>query len=475
MTLAKPGERVCVIGAGPAGLASVKALRDCNIPCVCFEREDDVGGNWYFGKPNSSVYCRTHMISSKRLTEFADLPMPASYPPFPRHEKALAYLRAYATEFGLYESIELNSAVERVESAGQTGWKIHIAGETQPRQFDRLIIANGHHWSPKFPTCEGEFSGEFIHAHDFKDPYVFQGKRVLVVGAGNSGCDIAVEAAQHAASASISVRRGYHFLPKFLRGRPIDSAGVHFQRLRLPLWFRRLVAGYYSRLILGPPQQFGLPKPDHKLFETHPIVNSQLLYQLGHGRLQAKPDVVAFDQDEVVFADDTRESFDMIVCATGYEVRFPFIDKELLNWNEDLPQLHLHSIHPNRDDVFVVGMIQPNGGLWPLAELQAKLIARAMQLDHLGLHRTESLRKEAKKISQRVNSGIQFAQSSRHRLEVDYYTFRKDLSQLLAKTMRRTKSDIWKRNGGAREPFVRSNDEVDAISADLALRSDPQR
>ena len=449
-------ENVCVIGAGPSGLACVKALRDRGVDCVCFEREDEVGGNWYFGRQGSSVYSGTHLISSKRQTEFADFSMPKEYPPFPSHQQALDYLRAYACEFSLYQNIRLNTTVERVEpfcgessksretsgnsgtptSSATSGWSVFLRGSQSPQQFDRLIIANGHHWSPKRPEYPGDFAGETLHSHDFKDPQVLHGKRVLVVGAGNSGCDIAVEAARHADAAWISVRRGYHFLPKFLRGRPIDSAGIRLQKLGLPLWMRRRVAGFMIKMAIGTPQRFGLPAPDHQLFETHPIINSQLFYQLGHGRLQVKGDIAHLRGDEIEFTDESRERVDLIVYATGFNVAFPFVEQRHLNWQAGLPQLHLHALHPERDDVFVVGMIQPNGGIWPLAELQAKLIARCVELDGLGEAGTGWLREQAIRAERKSAGGIRFIDSPRHRIEVDYFTYREQLSKLLQHSMR---------------------------------------
>jgi hypothetical protein len=293
------------------------------------------------------------------------------------------------------------------------------------------MIANGHHWSPKLPSFPGEFLGQAIHARDFKDPEQLRGKRVLVVGAGNSGCDIAVEAAQHADSALLSVRRGYHFLPKFLDGRPVDSAGIRMQRWRLPLWLRRRIASWYVSITLGSPQLFGLPKPDHALFETHPIINSQLFYQLGHGRLRVKPNVAELCGEEVEFQDGSREAIDLIVYATGYDVRFPFIDAQHLNLRDGVPELDLFMLHPTRDDLFVIGMIQPNGGIWPLAELQAKVIARSIGLDQNSQHGVEQLRAQAKRLSLRIDGGIRFIQSPRHRIEVDYFSYRETLGRIL--------------------------------------------
>lgn len=423
--------RVCVIGAGPSGLATVKALRDRGVPCDVLEREDDLGGNWNFGKRNSSVYRSTHLISSKRLTEFADFPMPKDYPPYPSHQQVLEYFRAYVREFSLLDNIQFCRCVERVEPA-ERGWRVSVAGEDQPRNYARVFIANGHHWSPRLPKYPGEFAGETLHSHDYKSPDVLRGKRVLVVGAGNSGCDIAVEAAQNADAAMISVRRGYHFLPKFIHGKPVDILSINMQRAHLPLWLRRGISSFMVRTALGPPHRFGLPRPDHKLFETHPIINSQLFYELGHGRMRVKPDIAALAGREVQFADGSREAIDLIVYATGFDVRFPFIDESLLNWREGFPDLHLFAFHPERDDLFVIGMIQPNGGLWPLAELQAKVAAAFIAADVRGDSIAVQFRQQKRRVASHLDGGIRFQSTPRHRLEVDYFTFRKHLRRRLA-------------------------------------------
>ena len=201
----------------------------------------------------------------------------------------------------------------------------------------------------------------------------------------------------------------------------------------MPLWLRRRIGVGFSRLTLGNPRRFGLPAPDHKLFETHPIVNSQLFYYLGHGRLAAKGDVAELCGDEVRFADGARQAFDLIIYATGYDVRFPFIDAQWLNIERDLPHLFLHAFHPQRDDLFIVGMIQPNGALWPLAELQAKIAAAFVEADIAHSPAADAFRGAKAAGDPKLDGGIHFADSMRHRLEVDYYSFRKSLTRLLAR------------------------------------------
>lgn len=420
---------ICVIGAGASGLTVAKNLTQAGISFDCLEREDDVGGNWFFGKPASSVYRSTHLISSKRLTEFTDFSMPAEYPEYPSHEQVWRYFRAYAERFGLYQRIEFNRAVERVEPLGE-GWQVKLAGG-EARRYAGVVIANGHHWDPQWPSYPGRFDGLALHSSQYKTPDVLAGRRVLVIGAGNSGCDIAVEAAQHAELALHSSRRGYHYVPKFLFGKPSDVCGERLLRWRLPLWLRRRIAARLIKMSLGRPQDFGLPAPDHKLFETHPIINSQMLYYVGHGRIHPKPEVAELLPHGVRFVDGSEAEVDVIIYATGFKISFPFIDPQHLNWREGRPQLFLNVFHPTRDNLFVAGLIQPDSGLWGLVDYQAQLIARflvAQQNDPAAANRFRRL-KSAAQVD--LADGIQYVKSDRHLLEVEHFSYRRRLQKLI--------------------------------------------
>lgn len=422
---------ICIIGAGPCGLAAAKNLKAHGLAFECFEREDDVGGLWYYGRPCSSVYQSTHLISSKRLTQYEDSPMPDDYPHYPSHRQVLDYLRAYARKFGLRGHITFNTSVERIERASAGGWDVTLNGEASPRRYAAVVIANGHNWDPRRPEYPGSFAGQSLHSRDYKEPAQVAGRRVLVVGAGNSGCDIAVEAAQHAQAVFLSMRRGYHFLPKFLFGKPVDEAGETMHRLHAPLWLRRLTASITARLALGSPEHNGLPRPDHKLFEAHPIVNSQLAYYLGHGSIRVKPDVAELVGTEVKFADGSREAVDLIVYATGYKLSFPFIDLAHLNPVDGKPRLYLHAFHPGCDDLFVIGMIQADSGLFGLADLQAQIMA-----SYLAVLRTEPSsvawfgRLKAENRAD-LTSGIRYLNTPRHFLEVEYFSYRQRLRTIV--------------------------------------------
>jgi len=432
-------ERFCVIGAGPCGLVAAKSLRERGFEVDVFDREDDVGGNWYYGRPSSSVYQSAMMISSKRMTEFSDFPMPKSYPPYPSHQQALAYLRDYARHFGLYDCIRFQTGVERVTPIDETpdsAWRVTLQnGETHT--YRGVIIASGHHSQPKWPELPGKFAGEILHSHDYKTPDVLRQKRVLVVGAGNSGCDIAVEASQHAERTLLSMRRGYYFLPKFLLGGPLDSGGERFERWRLPYALRRLITHALLYVAHGRPERYGLPRPTHRLFETHPIVNSQLLYHIGHGQIGVRGAIRSIEGRTVTFQDGKADEVDLIVCATGYHAAIPMLDERLVYDERRRPRLFLNCFHPQFDNLFVVGLIQPNGAIWPLAELQARLIAAFLQTQRESPEDAAWFRRQKSGASPDVSGGLRYDGSERHQLEVEFFAYRRVLRRLLERVGKR--------------------------------------
>ncbi|MDX1945183.1 MAG: NAD(P)-binding domain-containing protein [Pirellulaceae bacterium] len=427
--------KYCVIGAGPSGLAALKNLAERGIPVEGLEREDDVGGNWYYGRPNSSVYASTHLISSKRTTEYIDFPMPKEYPPYPSHAQALSYLRAYARQHQLYDRIRFGTSVARVEfrlggdSRSPTWLVTTDRGET--REYAGLVVANGHHWDPLWPQVPGEFTGRQMHAHDYKTPEVLAGRRVLVIGAGNTGCDIAVEAAQHASSTLHSLRRGYHFLPKFLFGRPVDSGAEWFQRRRFPRWLQRWLIGWMVRIAAGNPERFGLPRPDHRLFESHPIINSQLFYYLGHGRIQVRPGIERLCGTKVRFVDGREDEVDLIVWATGYRISFPFLESRLVLDEVGYPRLFLNAFHPDYDNFFVAGLIQPNSGQWGITDWQCRLMAAFIAAQQQAPAKADRFRKLKAGRPENTSGGIRYVPSPRHILEVEYYSYRERLKKLV--------------------------------------------
>jgi len=271
-TTTPPPDKVCVVGAGPAGLALIRSLRRHKVEFDCFERHADVGGIWDQRNPGSPIYDSAHFISSKTQSHYIDHPMPESYPDYPSHTQIHDYMKSFARKYDLYSHISFNTEVRSTQKLAD-GWQVSLApcssessGET--RYYRWLVCANGTNWHPNIPTFEGEFDGEIQHSVGFRSLDEFRDKRVLVVGAGNSGCDIACDAAQTSKAAFISLRRGYHFIPKHLFGKPADVFA--HEGPKLPMWLTQRVFGVLLKIINGDLTRLGLPKPDHKIFESHP-------------------------------------------------------------------------------------------------------------------------------------------------------------------------------------------------------------
>jgi cation diffusion facilitator CzcD-associated flavoprotein CzcO len=421
--------KYCIVGAGSSGLAAAKNLKAHHIPFEVFERENEVGGIWYYGKPRSSVYRSTHLISSKPLTEFTDFPMPADYPDYPSHTQVWEYLRSYARAFGLYEHILFNISIEKIAPANKY-WEVTLSNDER-RRYRGVIIANGHNWDPKFPNYPGRFDGVILHSAQYKTPDVLREKRVLVVGAGNSGCDIAVESAQNAARTFHSLRRGYYYVPKYIFGKPADQIGEISLKLRIPLSLRRVINSFLLKMVMGNPQRFGLPKPDHKLFETHPIVNSQMLYYVGHGDIIPKPEVRELRGHNVQFNDGSEEQIDVIIYATGFNIVFPFLGKKYLNWQNGRPDLYLNIFHPEYDNLFVAGLIQPDSGQWGLVDYQTQLIAKFIHAQEHQPAKAEKFRRLKSGPQPDLGHGIKYIDSTRHYLEVEHFSYRERLKKLI--------------------------------------------
>lgn len=379
-----PGQRqnVCVIGAGGSGLLATKNLLEHGFAVDCYERETDVGGAWNWRHDRSPVYASAHLISSRPATQFPDFPMPDDWPDYPHHSQMLTYLGRYADHFDLRQHIWFGREVIRARPSTQDGWDVTTrstgGGTERTTRYAAVVIANGHNWSPKLPSYDGmdSFRGEVIHASAFQDPAMLRGRRVLVVGAGNTGCDIAVEAAQRAAVCWHSSRRGYWQVPKYLLGRPADQVSERMLGWRLPAWLRQWLAHRLLRLSVGDLTRFGLPRPEQGVLQSHPIVNSQLTYFLGHGRITPVADVARFHPDEVELTGGQRISPDLVILATGYLPSFDFVDRDLLGIDEQgRPRLRLHMFgsHPT---LAVAGLLQSDTGLFGMVHWQTVLLAR---------------------------------------------------------------------------------------------------
>jgi hypothetical protein len=194
---------------------------------------------------------------------------------------------------------------------------------------------------------------------------------------------------------------------------------------------RRAMIAAVLKCLVGLPHRFGLPRPDHKLFETHPIINSLLVYYVSHGAITPKPDILRLEDAQVYFEDGTCETIDLIVYATGYNLVFPFIDRTLLNWQDGRPRLYLNVFHPHYDNLFVAGMIQPDSGQFGLVDWQARAIVAFLTALRDGSPAAEKLRQRTRQPQETFGSGIRYKNCSRHHLQVEHWSYRLALEALV--------------------------------------------
>lgn len=471
-----PGTKICVIGAGPSGLTTLKNLSAQGLTNItCFEAGTEVGGNWVFqdAHGHSSVYASTHIISSKKRSQFPDFPMPDEYPDFPSHEQMKAYFDAYAEAFGVKRFIRFHSRVDHADRGPDGGWRIRYTGPTGTAEetFDYLFVCSGHHSAPRLPDCPGRFSGEALHAHSYKTAEPFRNKRVLVVGGGNSACDIAVDISRVAEATRISMREGYYIIPKLVFGKPVD---VMYRRARwIPKALRQWLFEKGVRLIVGRFERYGLQRPARRIMSMHPTLNSELLYLIRHGRIQPRIGVERLDGREVVFADGKREAFDTIIWATGYRTSFAFFDKSFIDWEEALAlPLYLKMMLADVPNLYFIGLFQPIGCIWTLADLQARIAALQIA-GHLARPADIAARIEREK----RHPHWRFEQRPRHAVEVDYYDFERSLLRELERVHPRSLADEEARARRAKPHAApaRIRPEPSAAREEIPRQSTPRR
>lgn len=364
-----------LIGAGPSGLGAARNLARRGIPFVGFEAHSDVGGLWDIDGSRSTMYETAHLISSRTTTAYDEFPMREGTPDYPSHWLMREYFRDYADTFDLRRHFRFRNPVARVEPDGDE-WLVTAegpGGKAETTRHAGVIIANGLFSTPSIPEFEGEFTGEILHTSEYRRPEAFRDKRVLVIGAGNSGCDIAVDAVGQARSVDMSLRSGYWFFPKYILGRPSDTLN---EGPALPPPVKQRIDSRVIRLITGDPARLGFPVPEGKIYETHPVMNTLVLYHAGHGDIRVRPDVERFEGSEVAFADGSRAEYDMVMLATGYRLDYPFIDREHLSWNGTPgPDLYLNIFTPRHRNLFVLGMIEATGLGWQGRYDQSELVA----------------------------------------------------------------------------------------------------
>lgn len=358
-------DRWLIVGAGPSGLSVALAFQRAGISFDAVEADTQVGGLWNFDNPGSAIYESAHFISSSRRSGWADLPMPDHYPIYPRWFEVRDYIHGWATHHDLQRHYEFSTRVSSaapVPTADGERWEV-ILESGEARRYLGVVACPGFQRVPNTPTYAGDFAGEARHSQTYKRASEFAGKRVMVVGAGNSAVDIAVDAAGSAERAVISTRRGYWFFPKMVGGVPFDHFAINTVSNQDRL-------ADFLALHVGDVAQIGFGEPDHLPLEHHPILNDQVLHHLAHGDLVARPEIERFDGNTVHFVDGSTEDMDLIIWATGFKDRVPFIadDHCRVSAADEDNDLFLWMFHRRHPQLMVLGPANlAAGGYWGLS------------------------------------------------------------------------------------------------------------
>ena len=423
--------KVCIIGAGSSGIAACQVLNARGIDYDCFEKGSQVGGNWRYENDNgmSSAYRSLFINTSRQMMEYAAYPMPRDYPDYAHHTQIARYFDDYVDHFGFRDRIRFRTEVSAVEPAGDGRWRV-VLDDGGVQAYDAVLVANGHHWNPKFPDPpfpgqEG-FAGEQLHAHHYREPDErFVDKDVLVLGIGNSATDIAVETSRVSRMTYLAMRRGAHVLPKYIAGTPTDQLGPKWLS-RLPFAVTRALFMRELRHVQGPMESYGLPKPDHKLGEAHPTISAELLSRIGHGRITPKPNIERIEGHGVRFTDGTSVEVDTIVWCTGYRVTFPFLSSAVMEVKGNRVSLFRRVVHPEAPGLYFIGLVQPLGAIMPIAELQSEWLADLFE-GSAALPEPEVMRREIEREEAAMRK--RYVVSTRHTIQVDYYPYMRLLSK----------------------------------------------
>jgi dimethylaniline monooxygenase (N-oxide forming) len=411
--------RACIIGAGSSGIAAAKALHERGIPFDCFETSDRVGGNWVFGNRNgmSAAYRDLFINTSRPRMAYSDFPMPESYPDFPHHTHIAAYFDSYVDHFGFREKIAFETAVASAARREDGLWEIELdGGET--RLYDMLLVANGHHWDPRwpeppFPGSE-RFAGEQLHAHSYVDNSIFVDKGVVILGMGNSAMDIAVESSYVAAKTYLAARQGAWIVPKYVFGKPVDQIPTD---PRVPFKIRQRLVQQVIKAYTGPPERYGLLKPNHRFGEAHPTVSGRILDRIQHGTIVPKPNIAALEGSRVRFIDSSAVEADVVVYCTGYKITFPFFASDFLSAPDNRIALFRRVFHPSIPNLAFIGLLQPLGAIMPLAEAQGAWVGDYL-LGGYALPEARALQADIDADQKAMRK--RYVASKRHTIQVDF-------------------------------------------------------
>ncbi|XP_070410165.1 flavin-containing monooxygenase 5 isoform X1 [Nothobranchius furzeri] len=440
--------RVAIVGGGSSGLACIKCCLDEGLEPICYESSNDIGGLWRFKEnpepDRASIYHSVIINTSKEMMCFSDFPIPAEFPNFMHNSLIMDYFRMYADHFQLTKHIRFNTKVLQIKRrsdfsrSGQ--WDVETEnrdGKREKHIFDAVMICIGHHCQPNLPLHDfpgiETFKGKYFHSRDYKTPEEWRNKKVVVIGIGNSGGDIAVELSRVTKQLYLSTRRGAWILNRVGEGGiPLD-----LQFNRVVDFFRRILPfGVFCSL--GESQLnrrfnhalYSL-KPKHRLFSQHPTINDELPNRILSGTVQVKPNIRQFQGSSVEFEDGSIvEDIDLVVFATGYKFSYPFLDSRVVSVTENKASLYKYVFPPELDHptLAIIGLVQPLGAIMPISEIQARWATQVFK-GCIKLPPAAAMLRDIK--CKQEAMAKRYVASPRHTIQVDYVDYMDQIAELV--------------------------------------------
>ena len=373
-----PAKQIAVIGAGASGICMAKYLLESGADVTVFEMGTKIGGLWCYDNDNgaSSIYKTLHINTARNLTRFHDFDFKPGVQMFPSHEDMYEYLVDYAGHFGVTPRILFKSKVvdvrplARAESVGPK-WEV-TTEDGRTRSFDAVVVANGHQWQPLHASeLKERFAGEYRHSHDYKEPEPFIGKRVCVVGIGNSAVDITTDVCTIAKRTVVVARSGVMILPKTIFGIPITDIVSKLYRWWLPPTLPGRVARAITFIVHGDMKKYGF-KPLQR--RSHATSGALIIHHIAYNRVTVKTGIETIEGRTIRFTDGTSEEFDVLIAATGYRIEFPFISPEIVPVENNRVALYKRIVPPGWPGLYFIGLINTNTALPMIFENQARWI-----------------------------------------------------------------------------------------------------
>jgi dimethylaniline monooxygenase (N-oxide forming) len=424
-------KRVAIIGAGASGLCSAKYLLQAGFDVTVFEIGSQVGGMWCFNNDSgrSSAYRTLHINTSRGVTRFSDLDFDPETQPFPDHYDMHRYLVRYADHFGVTPRIRFNSKVEHVRPAFDPTrqppvWEVVLADGSVDR-FDAVLIATGHLTKPMHAPELQRFGDGYLHAHYYREPEPFVGKRICVVGVGNSACDIASDVCVTSRQTVLVARSGVTILPKLLFGRAFTDITAQIQRPWIPRKLRQRLVRSLVWLAHGDMTKLGFKRSDTL---SHVTSNGTVTTDIAYRRIIVKQGIEAIDGHRIRFADGTEAEFDTLIAATGYRIDLDMLPPEVVNIQDNRLDLYLRIVPPGWPGLFLMGFFNTDTALNMVFEHQARWV-REHLLGNAVLPTDAEMRQAITARTAWYKS--QYRDSARHTIEEEHVRYLTDLRTTL--------------------------------------------